>query len=277
MDLVGRVDKTEQINRIALKIAREVAEETGTLFAGGVSNTNLFSEVKDGDPTEEVQAMYEEQVRWSKEEGVEYVIAETMTHIKEAKIALEVIKSFDLPAVVSFASQVEKDGICLTYDNVPVPEACRQLLEMGATLVGVNCSRGPATMIKLVEQICREIPPEKVCALPIAYRTTQEEPSWHTLTDKACPENNPVYPDGLDAFGVSQVEIVQFTKHCMELGLHYIGVCCGNTGSYTRAMAQAMGKDAVSSKYHSKEKSALAKARTAEFMEMAMTSTNATQ
>ena len=255
MEMVGKVDKTEQINRAALKIAREIAEETGTLFAGGLSNTDLFMLQPGRDPTDEIRAMFEEQVRWSKEEGVDYVIAETMSFLREAKIAMEVIKSFGLPAVVTLSVNnpvAKKDGIYVTRDGVPVPEACRQLLEMGATLVGVNCSQGPSTMIEIVEQICREVPPEKVCALPIAYRTTPEAPSWYLLTDKACPENNPVYPDGIDAFYVCRMEIVQFTKRCLQLGLHYIGICCGNSGSYTRAMAEAMGKEAVSNKYHDK-------------------------
>jgi methionine synthase I (cobalamin-dependent) len=266
MDLVGMEDKTEQINRMALKIAREVAEDTGTLFAGGVSSTNLFQlrGPDDKDPTEEVRAIFEEQIRWSKEEGVDYIIAETMWGMVEAKIALEVIKSFDLPAVVSFSvHSPKKDGVYYTYEDVPVPEACRQLLELGATLVGVNCSRGPATMIDVVEHICREVPPEKVCALPIMYRTTPEEPTWQVFTDKGCPENNPVYPDGLEPFYISQVEVVQFTKRCLELGLRYFGLCCGNTGSYTRTMAEAMGKDSILSKYH--EKVGLAQTKTEEF------------
>ena len=275
MDLIDKADKTEEINRVTLKIAREVAEETGTLFAGGLSNTRIFDEVTDRDPTEELRALFEEQVRWSKEEGVDYVIAETMKSFQEAKVALEVIKSFDLPAVVTLSVELAKneDGIYITPEEIPVPEACHKLLEMGATLVGVNCTRGPATMIEVVEQICQKVPPEKVCALPIAYRTTPEEPTWHVFTDKGCPENTQVYPDGLEPFYVTQFEIVKFTKRCLELGLRYIGICCGNTGSYTRTMAEAMGKNPSSSKYHTK--GALAKAKTAEFLERMSKTANA--
>ena len=68
-----------------------------------------------------------------------------------------------------------------------------------------------------------------------------------------------MYPDGFDAFHVSRVEIAQFTMRCLELGLRYIGICCGNTGNYTRAMAEVMGKDTTLNKYHAKQ--ALAKAR----------------
>ena len=35
-------DKMEFINREALRMAREVADETGTLLAGNICNTNLY-------------------------------------------------------------------------------------------------------------------------------------------------------------------------------------------------------------------------------------------
>ena len=248
---IGREQDLEKINRTALKLAREVAEETNTLFAGGVSQTNIYVE---GDEKSEaaVRAMYTEQVQWAKEEGAEYIICETLSYLREAEIALEVVKSFDLPAVVTFAAQPQSaaEGELETLDHVPLQVACRKLLDQGATLVGANCFRGPDGTLEVVKQILKECPPEKVCALPIAYRTTKEETTFFELTDKKCPENNPVYPHGLDAFFVSQSEITKFTKECLTLGLKYIGLCCGNSGTYTRAMAEAMGRSPPASRYH---------------------------
>ena len=174
--MVGKEDETERINRLALRIAREVAEDTGTLLAGGISNTEMFLTEKE-DPSDKIRSMFEEQVRWSKEEGVDFIIAETIDFLKEAKIAVEVIRSFDLPAVVALSIKdplAKKDGKYATNDGVPIGEACRSLLNMGATLVGVNCSQGPLTMIEVVEQICEKVPPEKVCALPVTFRTSDE-------------------------------------------------------------------------------------------------------
>ena len=270
MERISGQDRTEEINRIAIKIAREVADETGTLCAGGLSSTNLFKfPAKPGneDPTEKVRGIFEEQVRWSKEGGVDYIIAETMWSLAEAKVALEVIVSYGLPAVVTLCVRnlEKKDGVYLTHDGIGIPEACRQLNELGATVVGVNCSLGPATMIEVVEQICKVVPPEKVCALPIAYRTSPEEPTWQALSDKAYPKNTQPFPNGLEPFYVTQMEIAEFTKRCLELGLRYIGICCGNTGSYTRAMAEAMGKESALSKYHTR--ASTAQAVTEEFME----------
>ena len=253
--LIGKEDKVEKYNRVALKIAREVAEDTGTLFAGGISHTGIFDDKTVEDPASEIRPMFEEQVRWAKEEGVDYIIGETFLHFREALIGLEVIKSFDLPAVITLAVLGRNsDGVLSTVDGVPVGKACQELIEKGATLVGTNCFRGPETMIDVVEEIVKVVPPEKVCALPIAYRTTKEEPTFCDLTDKFCPENNPVYPHGLSAFFVSEAEIAKFTKTCVGLGLKYMGICCGNTGNYMRVMAEAVGRETILSKYHEQEK-----------------------
>ena len=53
-----------------------------------------------------------------------------------------------LPSVVTFAYQ--SNGL---YDGVPIGEACRRLQEGGATIVGLNCSRGPATMLPVLKEI----------------------------------------------------------------------------------------------------------------------------
>src|SRR6188768_2860145 len=68
--IIGREQDLEPINRRALELARAVARETGTLFAGDVCNANVF------DPTERashdaVRAMFDEQVGWAVEAGVD--------------------------------------------------------------------------------------------------------------------------------------------------------------------------------------------------------------
>ena len=135
-----------------------------------------------------------------------------------------------------------------TLDGFHIGRACRILLDKGATIVGSNCFRGPNTMLKVIEEIVKEVPPEKVCALPVMYRTTDAQPTFFDLED-SCSINNPVYPHGLDAFQVSTREVTEFTKRCKEMGLKYLGLCCGNTGNYTRAMAETLGRKPPSSKY----------------------------
>ena len=248
MKQIGRENDLEKINRLALQIARDVSQEKNLLFAGGLCNTNLYAK---GNMDDTIRSMFDEQVRWSKEEGVDYMIAETLSHVGEAKIALEVIKSHNLPAVITMTvNSRSSDGVLRTLDNVPIGDACKELLDLGATVVGANCTRGPESTLEVVEDIVKKCPPEQVCALPIAYRTTKKEPTFFVLTDHVCPANNPVYPRGMEPFSISTVEIQQFTERCLEIGLQYLGICCGNSGELTRTMAEAMGKTPPASKYY---------------------------
>ena len=252
MKEIGREQDVEKINRIALSLAREIADKHNKLFAGGISMSLVYVP-GDKEAADKVREMFDEQVRWSKEEGVDYIIVETMLYLGEARIALEVVKSYGLPAVITFGLN-PKDGCSSTLDNVPIPEACKQLLDEGATLVGVNCFQGPDTIIDIVEKIVEVCPPKRVCALPVAYRTTPEEPSFFDFVDKSCPGNNPAYPHGLDPFSVCPYEMSTFTKRCLDMGMLYLGICCGNSGLLTRAMAEAMGYTPPASRYYDPSK-----------------------
>ena len=57
-----------------------------------------------------------------------------------------------LPAVVTITAYIPD----VTLDDIPIPEACRRLEEAGAAVVGLNCSRGPSTMLPLIRDI-REV------------------------------------------------------------------------------------------------------------------------
>ena len=43
MRLIGIEDEVQKLNKTALKIAREIADETGTLMAGNISNTTTYN------------------------------------------------------------------------------------------------------------------------------------------------------------------------------------------------------------------------------------------
>jgi len=129
---IGRERQLEELNRAALEIARDVADDTGTLLAGNISNTNAFLP-DDADSRREVRGMFEEQVSWAADAGVDFVVAETISWCEEALIAVEVIKDAGLPAVVTLAVHKEPS----TIDGFMPDEACRRLEQAGADVVGL--------------------------------------------------------------------------------------------------------------------------------------------
>ena len=137
MRIVGKEHLLEELNRRALAIAKEVADESGALFAGDICNTNIYAD--DAESKNAARAMFEEQVGWASEAGVDFIIAETFSHVDEALLALEVIKEAGYPAVVTMISH-QADT---TRDGLRFGEACKRLEDAGADVVGLNCGRGP--------------------------------------------------------------------------------------------------------------------------------------
>lgn len=54
-----------------------------------------------------------------------------------------------IPAVITLTA-LEPE---MTLDDVPFPEACRKLEEAGADVVGINCSRGPRTILPVIKEV----------------------------------------------------------------------------------------------------------------------------
>ena len=57
-----------------------------------------------------------------------------------------------VPAVITLACYFFDK----TTDDVPHPQALRELEELGADVVGLNCGRGPATILPLLKE-CRKV------------------------------------------------------------------------------------------------------------------------
>ncbi len=243
LKLVGREGDLEKINRTALKLAKEVAREGDALFAGDICNTNVFLP-DDAESKKIARAMFEEQVGWAMDAGVDFIIAETISFYEEAALALEVIKDAGAISVVTLA--VHSEGL---RDDYSVPEACQRLKDAGADVVGVNCIRGPNTMLPLLEEISKEVE-GPLAALPVPYRTTEKEVNFQALTDSGCdciPDR--AFPVGLDALTCNRYEIAEFAKKALALGVTYQGVCCGAGPHHIRAMAEALGKKPPASRY----------------------------
>ena len=238
---VGRADDLEAMNRQAVRIANEIAAEGGALVAGNICNTWSY-DPRDPDASGAVvRAQYEEQLGWAAQEGVDFVIAETNDYVGEALIGLEVCRELGLPAMVTFASV--QAGT--TYDGHDYVEACRILADNGAAIVGLNCSRGPETMLPLLERI-RSAVDVPVAAQPVPYRTTPATPAFESLQSD---DGHHLFPIELEPFQCTRFEMADFARRARDIGVDYIGICCGGGPHHVRAMAEALGRDTPASRY----------------------------
>ena len=243
---IGLEHMLEPLNRGALRIAREVAQESDTLLAGNICNTNIY-DPEDRESLDAARAMFEEQVAWAAEEGADAIVAETFSFTGEALMALQAIKDAGLDAVVTLA--MHRDPA--TRDGDSLPEACRKLEQAGADVVGLNCIRGPATMLGPLREI-RAAVSCPVAALPVPFRTNEQEPTFQSLSDAQCaceiPDGRP-FPVALDPFTCNRYEIAQFARDAHAAGVDWLGLCCGAQPHLIRAMAEAVGKQPPASRY----------------------------
>ena len=239
----------EPLQQNALKIAFEVASEFEDLeggrplVAGNISNTNIWF---DSSSNAEVRAMFDEQVAWALEAGVDFIIAETIPYCGEAELAVETIVEAGLTAVVTFA--LHKDPYL--RDGVLIEDAAQRMEQVGAGVVGLNCTRGPNTMLPVGLRIRRSISCH-VAMLPVPYRTSGATESFQTLTDPSCdciPNDRP-FPTALDPFVCNRYEIAEFARAASNADIRYLGVCCGGAAHHIRAMAEAIGRSPPASRY----------------------------
>ena len=243
--VIGREGDLEPINRRALDLAKAVARESDALFAGDICNTNVYDPA-DAASQRTVRAMFEEQVGWAVEAGVDFVIGETFSYAQEALIALDVIKRAGQTAVITLAMHQEN----LTREQWSVADACKRLADAGADVVGLNCIRGPRTMLPLLREIRAAIA-TPMAALPVPFRTNEQQPSFQSLRDPEWdggPGSRP-FPVALDPFTCNRFEIAEFGREALALDVRYLGVCCGAGPHHIRALAEAVGKHPKASRY----------------------------
>jgi betaine-homocysteine S-methyltransferase len=241
--VIGRERDLAPMNRAALGIAKRVARRTGTLFAGDLCNTNVYDPA-DPASLREAERIFAEQVGWAEDAGVDYFVAETFSWTAEAILALQAIRKHSkAPAVVTLAMHRED----VTRDGHTAAEACKRLEDAGAEVVGLNCHRGPKTIMPLLREI-RAAVKCHVAALPVPYRTTPTQPSFMSLTDP-CRNGARAFPTGLDPFVCTRAEIAEFGTEAYALGVRYLGVCCGAGPHHIRALAEALGRRPPASRY----------------------------
>jgi betaine-homocysteine S-methyltransferase len=236
--IIGREKDTRRMNIDALHIASDVARRSGALVAGNICNTWIYDPNKPR-TFKVVHDMYEEQVGIAASSGVDFIIAETLEYVGEALIALEVIKKYDLPAMITFGATYEesKDG----YDWI---DGCRKLEEEGADIVGFNCIRGPSTMMPLIRRLRKRVN-GYIAAQPVPYHTTNKLKAFQFLKYGG----RSAFPTNLDPFLATRDEMAAFAAEADRIGVNYIGICCGAGPHHVRAMAEVLGRMPQASKY----------------------------
>ncbi len=208
---VGLQDRLPELNRAAVGIAREVAGDR-CLVAGNISLTWMY---EPGSPkaADRVRQTFDEQLAVQTEAGIDFVIGETFSFLGEALLAVECAKKTGLPVMVTVSFEDKP----ITTDGKTAAECAKALVDAGADIVGVNCLRGPALTLPLMEEMRKAVPGFLACQ-PVAYRTPTEHPDFTSL---------PAFPYELDPYQLTRKEMAEYAQRARDIGVNYIGACCG--------------------------------------------------
>ncbi len=223
---VGLENHLEELNRAAVRIAREVADDR-CLVAGNLSLTWMY-QPGSASAADRVRKTFDEQLAVQVDEGVDFIIGETFSFLGEALIAVERGKKTGLPTMVTICFE-NKDE---TADGKSAADAAKALIDAGADIVGMNCLRPPEHILGPMEEMRKAVSGYLACQ-PVAYRTPKSKPDFTSL---------PEFPYALDPLQLTRKEMADYAMRAREIGINYIGACCGSVAMHIREMAWALGK-----------------------------------
>jgi len=224
--LAGRVD---DINRNAVKVAREVAGEGDALVAGNLSLTWAYLPEDPSSP-DRVRALFDRQLQDQLDAGPpDFWIGETFSYLGEALLFVERAKATGLPVMATMCFEQPEPR---SYEGDTPAECAKRLADAGADIVGVNCLNGPEQQLPIALEM-RSATDGYVATQPVAYRTTSSEPDFTA---------SPNFPYALDPMQLSRQEMATFARGAKDGGIDYIGSCCGSVQGHVRAMAKVLGR-----------------------------------
>ena len=209
----GLADQLERINRASVRLAREAAGNDA-LVAGSagpiLKSGQIFLESQAG----ELETAFREQLAILADEGVDFFMLETFTHIQEAQLIAKVAKEFSLPVFVSMT--VGKDGETAKGRKV---EYLIQTLEDDSNVdgIGLNCGVGPAAAYANAER-----------ALPLTTKPIV------IMANAGLPQE----VEGRMIYMASPEYFTEYAKRMIELGVRGVGGCCGTTPADIAIMAK---------------------------------------
>ena len=206
-----------EVNRKAVEIALRAAEGKAWVF-GTVGPLGKFIAPLGDLSFDDARATYLEQVRLLLAAGVQGLIVETISDVKEMRAALMSAREvFDGPVIAEMTFGA--DGRTVT--GSPPETAAAVVRALRATVAGANCGLGPEQMLRVIGRFAL------ATSLPLIAQPNAGVPELR--------DGRPVYP-------ASAEEMADYAAKFVEAGCAVVGSCCGSTPDHTRAIAEAVSR-----------------------------------
>jgi len=219
------------INKAACELARSVAQEGGALMAGGLSQTPSYLS---GAGKSAVQAEFRKQVKVFQNNNVDFLIAEYFEYVEEMEWAIEVCREAGLPVVASMCIGPEGD-----IHGVDCGECGVRMAKAGADVVGVNCHFDPFVSLDALRLMKKALDAAKIKAHMIAQPVGYHTPDAKLQGFIDLPE----FPFALEPRVLTRWDMARYAREAYDLGVRYIGGCCGFEPYHVRALAEELAAE----------------------------------
>ena len=207
--------RTEEVNSAAARLALQAVGGRAAV-AGAIGPLGIRIEPWGPTSLDEAVEHFRRQVAGLLDGGVQGFVLETFADLSEIECAVRAVRSeCDLPIFAHMT--VGQDGKS-AYGTEPA-QLARGLTKSGADVLGLNCSVGPAVMLDAIEEMNDATP------LPLSAQPNAGLP--RTVRDRKMYLASPEY-------------MAQYARRMIDVGVRFVGGCCGTTPDHTRKMRDAV-------------------------------------
>lgn len=227
LERYGLGDRLAELNNAAVRLANDAV--AGRMHSEGGGDRPRFVAFSVG-PTgkmlppvgqadeAEIEANFTAQIE-SLDETVDLVIGETFFDVREALIALGVLKrALDVPVGISMTFNRTPRGF-FTVMGDTVPESLGRLEAQDADFIAANCSIASEDMRELAKEL-----------------------RAYTQLPLLCQPNagSPTVVDGKPTYAQRPEEFAKDVTAMLDFGIEAVGGCCGTTPDFIRRASEMM-------------------------------------
>ena len=224
LEQFGLADRVTEINRKAVRLAREAREISGrpALVAGSVGPLGRTLAPIGVLALDAARDAFREQIEALLEGGVDLLVLETIGHVEEMRAAVAAARAAcDLPVIASMT--FAEDG--RTIGGTSAVDVAAELLALGVDAVGANCSVGPQRLMPVAEALVLRVSEQ-----------SDRVPAVSCMPNAGWPAHvagRVIYPSSPEYFA-------SFARRAVGAGVRIVGGCCGTTPAHTAAMREAL-------------------------------------
>jgi methionine synthase I (cobalamin-dependent)/5,10-methylenetetrahydrofolate reductase len=207
----GIAEKLRDINRAAVRLAREAAKET-VFVAGAVGPLGVRIEPLGPTSFAEARGHFAEQIEALVEAGVDLLILETfgnLDELREAVLAARQVAGDELAVV----AQVTIDDFGHLPGGTDTETFTREIDSWPVDVIGLNCSVGPKATLETIERMIA-VSAKPMSAMPNA--------------------GLPMRIEGRNIYLCSPEYMAQYARRLLWAGVKIIGGCCGTTPEHIK-------------------------------------------